>query len=103
MNANADIAAITDQIEAAWAGEYVFDAVAHWSTIWSPTLNLTDHNEERFGVARELIHQRVAELVEFRPPGGLQHGLAGIEEDFRLEHEAVADHPDIGTVAQDRA
>ena len=49
------------------------------------------------------VEQGGGELVElgaaFRP----QHRRAAIEEDFRLEHEAVADDADVGAVAEDFA
>ena len=47
--------------------------------------------------------ERAGELVEFGAPVRLEHGLAGIEEHLRLEHEAVADHADVGPVAEDLA
>ena len=56
--------------------------------------------------ARDLlveIDQRGGELVEFGAAFGQQQRLAGIEEHFRLEHEAVADDADVRPVAEDGA
>src|SRR5215467_9919836 len=47
------------------------------------------------------IEQRTSELVEFLPSLGSQHRLSGIEEDLRLEHESIADNPDIRPIAKD--
>jgi hypothetical protein len=43
------------------------------------------------------------ELVDLGAPFRLEHRLAGVEKHFRLEHEAVTNHADVRTVAQDRA
>ena len=47
--------------------------------------------------------QHGRELVELGAAFGLEHRLAGIEEHFRLEHEAVADDADVRPLAEDRA
>ena len=57
-------------------------------------------------LARDLlveIDQRGCELVEFGLAFGQQQRLSGIEEYFRLEHEAVADNPHIRPVAENGA
>ena len=49
------------------------------------------------------IEQRAGELVEFGAAFRPQHRGAAVEEHLRLEHEAVADDADIGTVAENFA
>ena len=49
------------------------------------------------------IEQRAGELVEFGAAFRPQHRGAAVEEDLRLEHEAVADDADVGAVAEDFA
>ena len=49
------------------------------------------------------LDQRGCELVELGAPAGLHHGRARIEEHLGLKHEAVADDPDVGPIAQNRA
>src|SRR5262249_37188350 len=47
--------------------------------------------------------QRSRELVEFEAALRLENRLTGVEEQFGLEHETIADDPNIGTIAQNRA
>ena len=49
------------------------------------------------------IEQGGRELVELGAPFGTQNSLAGIEEHFGLEDEAVADDADVGTIAENVA
>src|SRR5262245_47767417 len=50
------------------------------------------------------LEQRGGEPVKLGTTLGLvERGLAGVEEHFRLEHEAVADDPDVGAIAENRA
>src|SRR5580704_5702711 len=49
------------------------------------------------------IEQRGCERIELEASLGLEHRLAGVEEHFRLEHEAVADDADIGPIAKNSA
>src|SRR5262245_25094143 len=50
------------------------------------------------------LEQRGGEPVELGASLGLvERGLTGIEEHLRLEHEAVADHADVGPVAENGA
>ena len=55
------------------------------------------------GICFSSSSSALASLSSSARPSGLQHGLAGVEEHFRLEHEAVADDADVGPVAEDRA
>ena len=57
-------------------------------------------------LARDLLvelDQRGGELVEFGAAFRQQQRLAGVEEHFGLEHEAVADDADVRPVAEDGA
>ncbi len=47
------------------------------------------------------VEQRARELIQFAAALRIEHRLAAIEKHLGLEHEAIADHPDIGTVAED--
>ncbi len=47
--------------------------------------------------------QRARHFVDLAAAFGLQVGLAGVEEHFRLQHEAVADDAHVGPVAEDLA
>ena len=50
------------------------------------------------------FQQRGGETVELGAPLRLvERGLGGVEEYFRLEHKAVADDANVGTIAEDRA
>src|SRR3954467_4819571 len=49
------------------------------------------------------LHQRAGKGVKLGAPFRPQHGLAGIEEHFGLEHEAVADDAYVGPVAENGA
>ena len=57
-------------------------------------------------VGRDLlveVEQRAGELVELGAALRAEHRLAGVEEHFGLEHEAVADDADVRPVAEDLA
>src|SRR5580700_11728928 len=42
-----------------------------------------------------------SERIQGLPPGGANVGLADVEQHRRLEHEAVADHANVGPRAED--
>ncbi len=57
-------------------------------------------------VGRDLpleLGERGRDLVDLAPPFRPQHRLAGVEQHFRLQHEAVAHFLDVGTIAEDQA
>src|SRR5215470_3357518 len=58
-------------------------------------------------LARNLLfefEQRDGEPVEFGETLGLvERGPGGVEEHFRLEHEAIADDADVGPIAENHA
>ncbi len=49
------------------------------------------------------VEQHARELVELKPAVRLQVGPPAVEKHLRLEHKAIAHHPDIGPVAEDLA
>ena len=50
------------------------------------------------------LEQGAGELVELDSALGLVEGcLAAVEEHLGLEHEAIADDPDVGPIAEDGA
>ena len=55
------------------------------------------------GICLLQLGERGRELVELGAALGLDRRRAGIEEHFRLEHEAVADDADVRPIAEDRA
>ena len=55
------------------------------------------------GICPLEFEQRRCELVEFGAAFGIEHRLPGIEQHFRLEHEAVADDADVGAIAENFA
>jgi hypothetical protein len=54
-------------------------------------------------IARDLVGncaQAVGQLAQLVPAARLDVGRAGREQDLGLEHEAVADHPHVGALAE---
>src|SRR5215468_9820808 len=49
------------------------------------------------------LKQSIRHLVELGAALRLEIGLAGVKKHFGLQHKSIADHPDVGAVAEDLA